>query len=295
MLVRVNPAILFLFILFGMPLSSVSAQNVQQTTAPPYSDTSDGLRDFLQAFIDAIKNADLEKRTRMEKSLRLPKPQDWFTTTYGRQAGRRMADNYIGNPPQLYPYIDSCHLDRPMKIQVSHVEFPDDQSAKLSGIPLLRQMRLPVAFYTAYLTYGEGGRCIIYPVFVYAQQAFRVLNREFGKMDERERPHCGLEHLFLHMFPVDERIMQEKLLPPDSALPFPLSTSDGTAHTETLLVSIACDGTVLETDYLDGPPELFGQAARAVMKRRYWRTFMNGLPAEVSTTVTINLEPKKIE
>jgi hypothetical protein len=273
---------LILFILFGMPLSPVSGQNAQQTT-PSYSDTSDGLRDFLRAFIGVIKDADLEKRTRMQESLRIPKAQDWFTTTYGREVGRGMADNYIRNPPQLYPYLDSCNLDATVK-----------QSAKLSGIPLLRQMRLPVAFYTAYLTYGDGGRCPIYPVFVYVRHAFRVLNREFGKIDERERPHCGLEHLFLHRFSVGGRIMQEKLLPPAPALPSPPSTSEGT-HSETLLVSIACDGTILETDYLDGPPGLFGQAAHAIMTWKYKQTFMNGLPAEVYTTATVALEPKKIE
>jgi hypothetical protein len=124
---------LILFILFGMPLSPVSGQNAQQTT-PSYSDTSDGLRDFLRAFIGVIKDADLEKRTRMQESLRIPKAQDWFTTTYGREVGRGMADNYIRNPPQLYPYLDSCNLDATVKIQVSRVEFPDKQSAKLSGI-----------------------------------------------------------------------------------------------------------------------------------------------------------------
>ena len=286
---------LVLFILLGMQLSPVSAQNAQQTTTPSYSDTSEGLRDFLQAFIDAIKDADLEKRTRMEESLRIPKPQDWFTKIYGRQVGPRMVDDYVGNPPQLYPYLDSCHLDATVKIQVSRVEFPDEQSARLSGIPLLRHMRLPVAFYTAYLTYGDGGRCVIYPVFVSVRHAFRALNREFGKIDERDRPHCDLEHLFLHTFPVDGRIMQKKLLPPASRPPFPPSTSEGTTHTETLLVSIACDGTVLETDYLDGPPELFGQAAHAVLKWKYMQTFMNGVPAEVHTTATVALELGKIE
>jgi hypothetical protein len=283
---------LIVFILFWM-LSPVFAQNTKQAATPSYSDTSEGLRDFLQSFIDAVKDADLENRTRMEESLRIPKPQDWFTTTYGPEVGRQMADNYVGNPPQLYSYLDACHLDAPMKIQVSRVEFPDEQSARLSGIPLLRQMRLPVAFYTAYLAYGDGGRCVIYPVFIYAQHAFHALNREFGKIGERERPHCGLEHLLLHRFQVDGRIMQEKLVTPASSLPFSPGTSPGTTHTEALLVSIACDGTVLETDYLDGPPELFRQAARVVMGRKYKQTFMNGVPAEVYTTASVALGPNK--
>jgi hypothetical protein len=67
----------------------------------------------------------------------------------------------------------------------------------------------------------------------------------------------------------------------------------GTTHTEVLLVSIACDGTVLETDYLDGPPELFRQAASVVMGRKYKQTFMNGVPAEVYTTASVALGPNK--
>jgi hypothetical protein len=284
---------LILFTLFGMPLTPAFAQNSKRATGPSYSATSDGLRDFLQVFIDAVKNADTEKRTRMEESLRIPEPQEWFATIYGPQVGRQMADNYIAHPPHLYPYLDGCDLNGAMKIQVSRVEFPDEQSAKLSGIPLVRQMRHPVAFYSAYLSYGGGERCVIYPVFVYAQHAFRTLNREFGKIDERERPHCGLEHLFLHRFPVDGRIMQEKLLPPASSLPLPPAPSQETTQTETLLVSIACDGTVLETDYLDGPPEQFRQVSGAVMKWKYRQTFMNSLPAEVNTTATVSLGPNK--
>jgi hypothetical protein len=52
-----------------------------------YPDTVEGLRDFLQTFVEAIKNADLEERSRLEESLRIPELQKWFTFKL-RTAGR---------------------------------------------------------------------------------------------------------------------------------------------------------------------------------------------------------------
>jgi hypothetical protein len=95
-----------------------------------YPDTVEGLRDFLQTFVEAIKSADLEERSRLEESLRIPEPQKWFTSNYGPQVGGEMANNYISLPPNLYRYVDSCDLGPSLEIMVSRVEFPDEQTAR---------------------------------------------------------------------------------------------------------------------------------------------------------------------
>jgi hypothetical protein len=294
MLMRFSPAILVLFVLSGTPIVPVCAQGAKQPaenkSAPmsSYPDTVDGLRDFLQAFVEAVKDADLLQRTRMEESLRIPEPQKWFATTYGPQVGGQRADYYVGSPPELYGYLDRCDLGSLMKIQVSHVEFPDKESAELSGIPFFRSMRHPVSFYTAYLTNREGDRrCVVYPLFVYVEHAFRAVHREFGKIEESNRPHCGLEHLYVHRVEIDGQRMLEKLLRAPTSLPFPPDTPQRNAETVNLLVSLACDGSVLETDYLSGSPELFKPAADAVKKWKYRQSFVNGLPVEVYTTADV--------
>jgi hypothetical protein len=289
---RVIAAVLFMYVLLGMSITPLSAEDEKPKMTLLYPDTADGLRDFVQAFIQVIKASDLEKRSRIEESLRIPEPRKWFEVIYGPQVGRQKADSYIGNPPELYPYVDNCNLDAPMKVRVSRVAFRNERDAKLSGIPLLQSMRNPLPFYTVYFAYDNGGLCLIDPVFVYVQQGFRALRRD-RKIDDHSRPYCGLQRLLLKRYYVGEGTMRAKLLSPASSEPFPPDGSQQSARTETLLISIACDGSVLETDYLDRPPQFFGQAAAIVRKWKYRRTIMDGVPAEVYTTATVSLAPSK--
>jgi hypothetical protein len=289
---RVIAAVLFMYVLLGMSITPLSAEDEEPKMTLLYPDTADGLRHFVQSFIQVIKASGLEKRSRMEESLRIPEPRKWFEVIYGPQVGRQKADSYIENPPELYPYIDNCDLNAPMKIQVSRVAFSDERDAVLSGIPLLQPMRIPVPFYTLYLAYDNGGLCVVDPIFVYVQQGFRALGRD-GKIEEHNRPYCGLQRLQLKRYYVGEGTMRAKLLPPASSEPFPANGSQQSANTETLLIVTACDGSVLETDYLDGPPQFFGKAAAIVRKWKYRRTIMDGVPAEVYTTATVSLAPSK--
>jgi hypothetical protein len=297
---RVNRGFQFTFCLFLIPILTVFAHDARRTpelletksAILSYPDTVEGLRDFLQTFVEAIKNADLEERSRLEESLRIPEPQKWFTSNYGPQVGRKMANNYISLPPNLYSYVDSCDLGPSLEIMVSRVEFPDEQTAKLSGIPIYRRMKHPVPFYTAYLTSQQNHRlCIVYPLFIYEQHAFRAINRDFGKIDEHNRSRCGVDHLHLHSYEMDGAIMKERLVHPTSRLPLPHDSPSDTAKTVLLLAWVNCDGSVLETDYLSGPPELFKPAHDAVEKWKYHPIVNNGAPMEVSTTVIVVFGP----
>lgn len=289
---RITAGMVVLFILVTLSLVAISAQDSKQSfeksARTSYPDNIDGLHDFLGAFIAAIKDADLEKRARMEESLHLPDPQEWFVKTYGPNLGQKMANDYVG---ELHEYLDRYlnrqDLEPSIKLQVSRVEFATKQAAHSSEIPLLRVMSHPVPFYTAYLSWGDDDNLgVVYPLFVYVQGGFRTVHRQFGRIDESDRPHCGLEHLLLHRFQVGGGTMKQKLLRPVPPVPFPPGARQSPT-TVKLLVSVGCDGSVLETDYLDGPPELFKPANDAVKKWKYGQTFMNGVPAEVDTTATV--------
>jgi TonB family protein len=50
---------------------------------------------------------------------------------------------------------------------------------------------------------------------------------------------------------------------------------------------IATDGTVLQVEYISGPPSLMHSAMDAVRQWKYKRTMLGGKPVEVETTVAV--------
>lgn len=56
---------------------------------------------------------------------------------------------------------------------------------------------------------------------------------------------------------------------------------------------IAKDGSMKEVTPLSGPPQLFGSATDAVKQWRYQPTVVEGVPVEVSTTISITFTPGK--
>jgi hypothetical protein len=266
-----------------------------QLTLAVFPDSVEGLHAFLRSYIGTIKEADRDKRARMDESLRLPEPDRWFATTFGATLGRSKANQYAAQPPDLYPFLDRYDLGPSMEIHISHVEFSNERDAKSSGIPLLTAMEHPVSYYAVYLSYNnKSAALVVYPLFVYVDHAFRLIHREFGQIDEQNRPSCGLEHLYRHRIAAIEESMQ-RVSPPDplSPLPLPMGSSKHTTQTVKLFVLVACNGQVLETDYLAGPPELYALAADTVKKWKYAQKFLNGLPVEIDSTVTVEFQPAK--
>jgi hypothetical protein len=196
----------------------------------------------------------------------------------------------------MHSVLERYDLDQLPEIRVTRIEFADEQTAKSSGIHFFVGMRNSIPVYTAYLTDPKNQIVIpIYALFVYVQGAFRVIDPGFGKISAARRPLCGippgLQHLLLHSFRVDGQTMQAKLIQPTPPIHFPNVNASGNSRTVILFVVIACDGSVLATDYISGPPELFKVASDAVKKWHYQKTWMNGAPAEVVTTVTLDLAP----
>jgi hypothetical protein len=299
MLMKASPALVIFFILFQVPLLPLFAQEAAQQTKnnqmlASYPDTVDGLHSFLHSYIETVKEADFEQRARLDANMRIPSPEKWFTTIYGPEDGHRMASAYIRNPPRIFGFIDSCRLDVWTQIHVARVEFPNENSELLSGIPMFLPMKHVVPYYTAFLSNGgENELCVVYPVFVYVKQAFRTMYRQFGQgIDDPDHPRCGLQRLLFKRGNVSGVIMNQKLLAPHPALlPLPSGIPQYSPRSVTLLLSVSCEGNVLETDYLDGPPQLFKPASDKVKKWKYQKTFLNGTPIEVLTTATVNFGP----
>ena len=128
---------------------------------------------------------------------------------------------------------------------------------------------------------------MIYPVFVYEQGGFRTINRRFGEIAEQDRPHCGLQRLLLQRYRFGGEGMKQSLASANNPIPLPPDSSMVPPVTVKLLVLVGCDGSVLDTDYVDGPPGLFKAANDAVRKWKYRQSVMNGVPCEVLTTATV--------
>src|SRR5271155_2478991 len=155
---KVSSVLVVWFILLEMSLLPPSAQGAARSaknsqTAASFPDSVDGLRDFLRAYIESIKDADFEKRARLDESLHLPEPQKWFSNTYDPRAGPRQANIYIGNFPEIYGSLDGCDLGPSMEIHIGRVDFPNENAAKLSTIPFLTSVIHPAPFYSVYLGY----------------------------------------------------------------------------------------------------------------------------------------------
>ena len=258
-----------------------------------YPDSIEGLRAFLLTYIDTIKDAESDKRARMDEGLRIPDPDKWFVATFGMKLGRAQAAKYVAEPPNLYPYLDQFDLGLTMQVNVSHVEFANERDAKSSNVPLFIAMTHPVSYYSVYLSYSDRpGALFVYPLFVYVDHAFRLIYREFGKIAENKRPSCGLEHLYRHRTFAIEESMQ-RVFPPGPLIPLtpPRRTSEDAAQSVKLLVLVGCDGQVLETDYLAGPAGLYGSAAGAVKQWKYAQKLLNGFPVEIVSMATVPFKP----
>lgn len=80
------------------------------------------------------------------------------------------------------------------------------------------------------------------------------------------------------------------LVPP----PFPKDLQDaGVAGTVILRAVIAKDGSIKELAALSGPQQLYKVAMDAVKQWRYQPTVVEGVPVEVSTTISISFTPGK--
>jgi hypothetical protein len=277
------------------PLTFAQNTNIQtDVTLSAYPDTIEGLRAFLRNYINAIKDAELDKRARMDRGLRIPEPDRWFAATFGPKLGHDRAATYIARPPRLYLILDPLDLGPSTQIHITHVEVPHERAAKLSKLPLLAVMTHPISYYSVYLSNDKRGTLAVYPVFVYVDHAFRLIYREFGNIDENSKPSCGLQRPYRGRVDTIEESMQ-RISPPGPPVPLtlPREMPKDIQQYVKLLVFVACDGQVLETDYLSGPPELYGPAADTVKRWKYAQKTLNGLPVETVSMVTVQFAPAK--
>jgi hypothetical protein len=188
--------------------------------------------------------------------------------------------------------IDSCGPDRLSDIKVTRVEFPDEESAISSGISFVLGMKHRIPVYTAYLSDRENQRiCMIYALFVYVHGAFRAIDRGFEEVANQQRPRCGLMDPHPYRYLLDGHSLQARLIRPAPPVGRPRPETSDVSENVFLLLRVACDGSVLEADYVSGPPRLYKIASDAVKKWQYAQSTMNGVPAEMSSVIPVVVGP----
>ena len=305
---RPKSPLLFLFGLIWISVLSAPSLAAKQDPEPPrnepstfgfYPDSEDGLRDFLQTIFDAMKREHSEDgwahlNDRFNQILVIPGAKKWLASVYKPSAAREIAAAHRSTSPNLVAELERYDFDQLSEIKVTRVEFTNEQAALSSGIQFFVGMKNPVPIYTAYLIDRQGRIHLIWVPFVYVQRAFRVLGTTFWKVEDDKRPRCGiapaLQHLLLHPVFVDGQIMQQKLVDPKPPVLRPRASDSPGPRTLVLLIAVECDGSVMATEYVSGPLELYKKASEIARKWRYQITYMNGSPSEVLSTVTITLD-----
>jgi hypothetical protein len=257
-----------------------------------YSDTIDGLQIFLKSLVAVIETHDVDVRSRAQQTLIVPNFHKWFASVYGPHVAQESAGLIYSKEPDLWDLVHDCRL-KEWEITVTRTKFADVQSAQSSGIYFLRGMKHPIPVYTVYTTDPQSQSvCVVNGLFVYVDHGFRVVySSNYPEIDEQQRPRCGLSGSRLQTFRAGSSIMQAKLISPDAPIPFPDGNKSRISEKVVLGADIACDGTVLRTWYVSGPPSLFRAASEAAKKRQYHQSLFNGEPAQVRTDIVIVFAP----
>lgn len=290
-------AILFCLIMSWTVLapSQSAAQTSPAESGHPstglYPDTIDGLQGFLKSLVAVIETHDVNERSRAQQTLAVPNFHKWFASVYGPHVAQESAGLIYSKEPDLYDLVHDCRLDLG-EIKVTRTKFADEQSAQSSGIYFLYGMKHPVPVYTVYTTDPRSQSvCVVNGLFVYVAPGFRVVHSSnYPEIDEQQRPRCGLSWS-LQTFRAGSSIMQAKLISPDAPIPFPDGDKSRMSEKVVLGADIACDGTVLRTWYVSGPPGLFRAASEAAKKRQYHPSLFNGEPSQVRTNIVIVFAP----
>ena len=150
----------------------------QEKSPSAYPDNDEGLRQFIQDLLVAIKSGDRGRLATLIKDTELPNYETWFTTTFGEESGKNWADSYganlVGNEKSLQELL----------LQMAQQE-GEVFTRKLNGAPqtangfergLVDALRQPVNIYFAAWDKREGAprlRTMRIGYFLFIEGKFR--------------------------------------------------------------------------------------------------------------------------
>jgi TonB family protein len=238
--------------------------------AHPYKaeNTSSGLLELLQHLMALAHTGDSAQLSILIEEMEIPNHRAWLTDVYGPEKGAELADAYA------------------KELRKSEREFRDSliQLASQDGEVLTKGVSDPARFgfktqvplRDFYFANWKSSR---------ADKARRDPIGYFVYLDGQFRWYCLVE--------LSREIQQAKLIRKVSPA-YPREAAAKDIHgTVELRVLIGKDGSVNVEKVLSGDPLLAPAAIDAVRQWRYKPLLLNGQPAAVQTTITVNFERKR--
>jgi len=249
-------------------------------TAGAIPEPAPTLQSQLQPILKAAKENDSKQFDTLINDLRIPDSADWFTSTFGKEIGERLAAAYSATWNDYKNNIESMFRESGAKNH-THVFVTKFSTSSISRRDpsiqsILGDARGPFVLYTARA--GNNRASDVLPgVYVFVQGHFRAVNwRTFYDLP-------GFKPMRIR---VDRRIAPEPTQHVDAVTPSD-SQHPQVHGTVWVHVIIDRDGNVAEVEPVSGPPEFISDAVRSAWQWRFEPKRLKGEPVEVDTTIPI--------
>ena len=261
-------ALMCAVLLLGAP--QAASQKVENSPA--------GLQAQLEEILKAAKDNDLNRLQSLVSDLEIPSDASWFASTFGDDAGAKLAatykDSWDACQHHLVSAFQGLPIEKALRFEIQNASRnPRDFTIQA----VLAGAQAPLALYTVSVKTKHGVASLA-GLYTFVQGEFRVLNWR----TLYELPNVTPSRIRLGG-DIAADSLEHKVPPvyPDQA------KQDGIRGTVVLHAIIDREGYVQQVDYVSGPKELAPNAIAAVKEWRYKPTLLNGDPVEVDTTISV--------
>jgi TonB family protein len=268
----------------GFPQSAGLIAEADSQASPPtaYPESPDGLKYLLHDLFASAKSRDARKTSQLMPSLAIPSHKEWFLKTFGEAEGARLEEKYVELHVESDDWLRS-RIDAATKNDNLTVDVSVYQKSVDTPVPVLRAaldaMVHPVPIYSASIRASNADKSPVYLAeFVYLDGTFRHLERQVLQALSTAPPQ---------RLRIGGNVQRVKLIKQVAPVYPELALQNRTQGTVRLHVILATDGTVMQTDVVDGPPALQMAAVEAVRQWRYKPTLLNNIPVEVDTLIDV--------
>ena len=264
-------------------IGSAEFQSIASTTqAQTYPETADGLHNLIQRLATAIQRGNSEEITTLTHSLIIPNFQEWLPQVFGTEIGAHMAQLYEESVPdfdaKFKESVEHMVKNGQTDINVTRFEGPELSEKDFYAVKLVKAMQNPVPIYAVKMNKPGETAWSIPGFFVFVQGNFRYIGwHAMG----------AVPNLLPRRIRVSGNVQKAKMV----HMVMPRYPDEAKAQkiqgTEVLHTVIDFDGSILDLQWVSGPPELKDAATDAVKQWRYEPTLLNGEPVQVDTTISV--------
>jgi hypothetical protein len=268
-------AFALLYHIFSVGLCGASADasttNVSFEQAP---ESAAGLRSQLETILKASQESDSRRFDELTAALRIPDSSNWFTDTFGKDIGEKLAATYSDSWNDYKRDVDGMFRDSGTRkhTHASVEKFSISSLARRDAFieSILQNAKDPVVLYTAVARRNLKSDALP-GVYIFAQGSFRVVNW---------RTFYDLPNVKPTRIHVDRRIAPVNQVSQPDARP-------GLHDSVMVHVVIDRDGVVALAEAVSGPPERFESAVHTIRSFRFKPQTRDGAPVEIDTTIPV--------